>query len=131
VLGTAAETQNSASKTTSEIDDENRIEKQFMSSQAFHRTPGRRIRETTAEERFESRNLELFNSVDQEHDRDEFLHQSTYPNTKKNQALSGDQKMKTQVDLAATAAAQVDLQQRPRHMDNASRMSLSTKNESQ
>jgi hypothetical protein len=107
VLGTAAETRNSASKTTSEIDDENRIEKQFMSSQAFHRTPGTRIRETTVGEQFESRNLELFDPVDQEYDR--VPAPINISKHKNNQALSGDQKMKTQVDLAATAAAQVDL----------------------
>jgi hypothetical protein len=44
----------------SEIDDENWIEKQFISSQVFHRTSGGRIRETTAEERFEPQNLEFF-----------------------------------------------------------------------
>jgi hypothetical protein len=44
------ETRNDASKTTLEIDDKNRLEKQFISSQPFHRTPGGRVRKTTAEE---------------------------------------------------------------------------------
>jgi hypothetical protein len=49
-LGTAAEARNDASRTTREIDDKNRLEKQFITSQAFHRTPGGRVRETTAGE---------------------------------------------------------------------------------
>jgi hypothetical protein len=32
------------------IDDENRIEEQFISSQAFHRTPGGRIQQITTGE---------------------------------------------------------------------------------
>jgi hypothetical protein len=75
-----------------------------MSLQTFHLTPGGHIQETTVEEQFKSRNLKLFDSIAQKYDRDEFLQQSTHPNTKTNQALSGDQKMKTQADLAATAA---------------------------
>jgi hypothetical protein len=35
-LGTAAETHSSASESTCKIDDKNRIEEQFISSQAFH-----------------------------------------------------------------------------------------------
>jgi hypothetical protein len=46
-------TQNSASKTSGEIDDKNQLKKQFISSQAFHRTPGVRAREITAGDRFE------------------------------------------------------------------------------
>jgi hypothetical protein len=57
---------NGASKTTSEIDDKNRIEEQFIFSQVFHRTPGGRIQETTAGERFEPQNLESFGPVTQE-----------------------------------------------------------------
>jgi hypothetical protein len=53
MLGTAAEIRSGTSKTTSEINDENQIEKQFMSAQAFHQTPGGRVRETTAGEQFE------------------------------------------------------------------------------
>jgi hypothetical protein len=63
------ETRNGASKTTREIDDKNRFEKQFISSQAFHRTPGRRVRETTAGERFEPRILESLDPVTQESNR--------------------------------------------------------------
>jgi hypothetical protein len=35
-LGTTTKTQNGASKTTSEINDKNQIEEQFISSQVFH-----------------------------------------------------------------------------------------------
>jgi hypothetical protein len=65
-LGTAAETRNSASKTTSEIDDKNQIEEQFMSSQAFHRTSGGCIQKITAGVQFEPRNIESFDPVTQE-----------------------------------------------------------------
>jgi hypothetical protein len=37
------ETQDGTGKDPSEANDENQIEKQFISSQAFHRTPGGRI----------------------------------------------------------------------------------------
>jgi hypothetical protein len=50
----------------SEIDDKNRIEEQFISSQAFHRTPGGRAREITTGERFEPRILKSFTPVTQE-----------------------------------------------------------------
>jgi hypothetical protein len=66
VLGTAAETQNTASKTTSEINDKNWIEKQFMSSEAFHQTPDGRIQETIAKEQFKPRIFESFEPVTQE-----------------------------------------------------------------
>jgi hypothetical protein len=66
VLGTVAETQNGAGKTTCEIDDKTRLEKQFISSQAFHRTPGGCVQETTAEERFEPRILESFDPATRE-----------------------------------------------------------------
>jgi hypothetical protein len=36
-----------------EIDDENRIEKQFLSSQVFRQTAGGRVQEITVEEQFE------------------------------------------------------------------------------
>jgi hypothetical protein len=62
-LVTVAEIRNGASKTTSEIDDENWIEKQFMSSQSIHRTPGGRVQETTVEERFEPRYLESYSTT--------------------------------------------------------------------
>jgi hypothetical protein len=66
MLETAAETRNGASKTTSKIDDENQIEKQFLSSQIFHRTPGGCVRRITVEKRFELDNLESFDLVTQE-----------------------------------------------------------------
>jgi hypothetical protein len=65
-LGIAAETQSGASKTTCEIDNKNRIEEKVISSQAFHRTPGGRVREITAEEQFEPRILESFVPATQE-----------------------------------------------------------------
>jgi hypothetical protein len=68
-LETTAETQNGASKTTSEIDKKNWIEEQFISSQAFHRTPGERVWETTAGEQFKPRILESFDPVTQVKDR--------------------------------------------------------------
>jgi hypothetical protein len=58
-LGTVAETQNGASENTCEIDDNNQIKNQSVSSQVFHRTPGRRVRETTVGERFKPRTLSL------------------------------------------------------------------------
>jgi hypothetical protein len=64
-LGTVAETRNDASKTTREIDDKNQLKKQFISSQSFHRTPGGRVRETTAGERFRPQILETFDPVAQ------------------------------------------------------------------
>jgi hypothetical protein len=65
-LVTIVETRIGVSKTTCEIDNKNRIEEQFISSQAFHRTPGGRVREITTRERFEPRNLEYFVPVTQE-----------------------------------------------------------------
>jgi hypothetical protein len=52
-----------------------------MSSQAFHRTPGGRVREITVGERFELDNLELFDPAAREYDRDEFLQQSPHTRT--------------------------------------------------
>jgi hypothetical protein len=46
--------------------DKNRLEKQFISSQAFHRTLGGRVRETTVGERFEPQILESLGPVTQE-----------------------------------------------------------------
>jgi hypothetical protein len=66
------ETRNGASKIMNEIDDKNQIEEQFISSHAFHRTPGESVRKTTTEEQFEPQNLESFNPVTQKLYRDEF-----------------------------------------------------------
>jgi hypothetical protein len=57
--------QKGANKTTREIDDKNSTQKQFISSQAFHRTPGGRVREPTAGERFRPRNLKTLDPTTQ------------------------------------------------------------------
>jgi hypothetical protein len=44
----------------------NRVKKQFISSQAFYRTPGGHVREITAGEQFEPRILKSFDPVTQE-----------------------------------------------------------------
>jgi hypothetical protein len=59
-LGTAAETRIDAGKTTSEIDNKNQIEEQFISSAAFLRTSGGHVREITAEVQFRLRIIESF-----------------------------------------------------------------------
>jgi hypothetical protein len=51
-LGTTADTRISAGKTTNNIDVNRRIERRFISSQSFHRTPGGRIQEITRGEQF-------------------------------------------------------------------------------
>jgi hypothetical protein len=50
----------------SETDDKNQIKNRFISSQAFHRTPGGRVRKITTGEQFESRKLEFFDPVTRE-----------------------------------------------------------------
>jgi hypothetical protein len=60
------ETRNDAGKTMCEIDDKNWIEERFISSQAYHRTPGGRVREITAGEQFEPRILKSFDPATQE-----------------------------------------------------------------
>jgi hypothetical protein len=65
-LGIAAKTRSGASKITCEIDNKNRIEEQFISSQSFHQTPGGRVREITAKEQFKPRILESFVPTTQE-----------------------------------------------------------------
>jgi hypothetical protein len=59
------ETRNGASKTTTKIDNENRIEKQFMSSYAFHRISGGRVQKITAKKQFKPQILELFDPITQ------------------------------------------------------------------
>jgi hypothetical protein len=51
-LGNTPETRNGASEITWEFDNINRLRKQFISSRAFHRTLGGRVRETTSGEQF-------------------------------------------------------------------------------
>jgi hypothetical protein len=60
------ETRNDASKTSCEIDNRNQLEKRFISSQAFHRTPGGRVRKTTTGEKFKPIILESFDPATQE-----------------------------------------------------------------
>jgi hypothetical protein len=60
------EIQNGASKTTSEIDNKNQLEEQFITSQVFHRTPGGHVQKITVGEKIEPQILELFNLVAQE-----------------------------------------------------------------
>jgi hypothetical protein len=50
-------TRDSTGKNLSETDDENQIEKRFISSQSFHRTAGGHVRETTMGERLKQRIL--------------------------------------------------------------------------
>jgi hypothetical protein len=86
------EIRNGASKTTSEIDNENWIKKQFLSSQAFHQTPGMRVQETTLKERFRPRILETFDAVAQQHTRDSTCNNSTIARTgKANHARTREQ----------------------------------------
>jgi hypothetical protein len=61
----------------SKIDDRKQFEKQFISSQTFHRTTGGRVWETTTGEQFKPQILESFDPTTQEYKRDEFLQQST------------------------------------------------------
>jgi hypothetical protein len=58
-----------ASKTTRGINDKNSTQKQFISSQTFHRTPGGRVRKTIVEEQFRPQILETFDLVAQWHTR--------------------------------------------------------------
>jgi hypothetical protein len=46
------EIQDDTGKDSSETDDKNKIQKRFISSQTFHRTPGGRVREITVEVQF-------------------------------------------------------------------------------
>jgi hypothetical protein len=57
---TTAKTRNGASKTTSKIDDKNRIDEQFISSQLFYRTPGGRVQKITVKKRFKPRIIVCF-----------------------------------------------------------------------
>jgi hypothetical protein len=66
-LGTTAEPQHYAGKNSCEINDKNQIKEQYISSQAFHRTPGGRVQEFTMGERFEPQILESFDLVTQEY----------------------------------------------------------------
>jgi hypothetical protein len=54
-----------ANKTTREIDDKNSTQKQFISSQTFHRTLSGRVKETIAEKQFRPQVLETFDLVAQ------------------------------------------------------------------
>jgi hypothetical protein len=65
-LGTAAKTKINVGKIMCEIDDKNRIEELFISSQAFHQTTAGRVQKITAKERFEPKTLETFDPVTRE-----------------------------------------------------------------
>jgi hypothetical protein len=54
-----------ASKITRGINDKNSTQKQFISSQIFHRTPGERVQKTIVEEQFRPQILETFDLVAQ------------------------------------------------------------------
>jgi hypothetical protein len=62
-------TRDGTGKDLSETDDKTQIEDRFISSQAFHRTPGGRVREITAGVQFGQGNLESFDPVTQEQNR--------------------------------------------------------------
>jgi hypothetical protein len=77
------------------IDNKNQIEEQFTSSHAFHRTPAGRVQEITAEEQFEPRILESFDSVTPELYR--HLPATIHPqqhNTKRIKSLNHNQQKK-------------------------------------
>jgi hypothetical protein len=82
------EIRNGASKTTSKIDDKNQIEEHYISSQAFHRTPGVHVRETIIEEQFKPRILKIFAPMTQELYRDipTIIQTTTQTQSKKTQA---------------------------------------------
>jgi hypothetical protein len=69
---------------------QNSTQKQFISSQAFHRTPGGRVRETTAGERFRPRILELFDPAAQETYQYELLQQFVHTNSRANKNHAGN-----------------------------------------
>jgi hypothetical protein len=99
----------------SKIDDKNRIEEQFIFSQAFHGTPGGHVRETTTREQFEPRILESFDTVTQE------LHQqlpamihknSDNTNTEKNE-VENEQKTGATPATEPKKASCLRMSQRP------------------
>jgi hypothetical protein len=57
------ETRNSTNQITCEVGNKNQLEKQYMPSEAFHRTTDERVREITVRVRFEPLNLESFDPV--------------------------------------------------------------------
>jgi hypothetical protein len=66
------------SKTTSEIDDKNRIKNRFISSHVFHRTPDGCVRKITVRVRFEPRILESFRPTTHDQYRNMLLQQFTH-----------------------------------------------------
>jgi hypothetical protein len=58
-------TRRAANKITQEIDNKDSTQKQFISSQTFHRTLGGRVRETAAGEQFRTQILETIDPVAQ------------------------------------------------------------------
>jgi hypothetical protein len=73
------ETPNSTNKITCEAGNKNRLKKQYMPSEAFHRTSGGHVREITVRVQFEPLNLESFDPVTQDYNR-----ASTCTNTNSN-----------------------------------------------
>jgi hypothetical protein len=65
-LENTVKTRNNVGKTTCKIDDENQLEEQFISSQAFHWTPSGRVQEITAEVQFKLGNLNSFDPMTEE-----------------------------------------------------------------
>jgi hypothetical protein len=66
-LGTVTKTRRDANNTTQEIVNKDLTQKQFISSQAFHRTLGGRVRETTTEEQFRPQLFETLDTAAQNH----------------------------------------------------------------
>jgi hypothetical protein len=69
---------------------QNSTQRQFNSSQAFHRTPGGRVRETTAGERFRPRILKLFDPAAQETYQYKLLQQFIHTNLRANKNHAGN-----------------------------------------
>jgi hypothetical protein len=87
-----------------EINDRNQLEKQFISSQAFHQTPGGHVQEITTGERFEPRIIESFNLVIQEQ---YWVHLQTPSKSHENHSLTWEPK---QTSLASFSHNQKELQ---------------------
>jgi phosphotransferase system IIB component len=65
-LGNIEETRHNAGKNTCEIDDENQINEQYISSQEFHQTASGRVQKIIVGEQFKPRILGSFDPVTQD-----------------------------------------------------------------